>query len=155
MKKIILSLLFSPILVLSQKSVMEFSTTQKIILQQFLQANPSVTFTSENYLYNQNYFGYNFKPYYNFNDFNGDGKKDFAVLLSKGRNKQLLLIFNNINNKSYKLAHKEEFSKDSSAFINRSAKWSKNHLYYGILETSTMICFRPAGNGYISEYCGR
>lgn len=164
MNKIML-LMMIPIIGFSQKSVMEFTPTQREVLQRYLQANSSVYFTSERYLYDAeyqlskreilSYFGSGFKPYYNFNDFNGDGKKDFAVLLSKGSTRQILLIFNNVDNKSYRLAYKKEFEDNNSAFINKSSRWSKNHLYYGILETSYMVCFRPAGKGYISEYCGQ
>lgn len=164
MNKIML-LMMIPIIGFSQKSVMEFTPTQREVLQRYLQANSSVYFTSERYLYDAeyqlskreilSYFGSGFKPYYNFNDFNGDGKKDFAVLFSKGRSRQILLIFNNVDNKSYRLVYKKEYEYDHAAFINRSEKWSRNHLYYAITASDMMLCFRLAGGGYIEEYCGR
>lgn len=163
-KKIItlISVFFLFNLSVGQTSVTEFTEAQKTILSTYLQKNPKYEFVSEGY-FNENgneriskdFFGKSFKPYYSFSDFNNDGKKDFAVLLSSGRNNQVIVIFNNINNTSYQFAFKKEIENNQSSFIYKSEKYSANNLYYGVLETDIMHCFRPAGKSYIMEYCGQ
>ncbi len=147
----------------AQKSVTEYTSAQRAALQSVISKKPLYKFIPETWFEegslmgarNDWGFGKNFKPYYQTGDFNRDGKLDFAVVLLKGKNVEDedwgmdVIVFNQVSGKTYKVAHVEHEDFSERLFI----KADKNVLYVGVMETDSLGCFVPAGDGYIVEPC--
>lgn len=156
-------LLIVPCKAAAQKSVTEYTPAQRSALQAFISKNNTYSFIPETWFEegslsgarNDWGFGKNFKPYYQTGDFNRDGKLDFAVVLARGKNIEDenwgmgVIVFNQIAGKTYRVAHVEQEDFSERQFI----KADKNVLHVGVLETDSLGCFVPAGNGYIVEPC--
>ena len=97
-------------------------------------------------------FGKNYKPYFQSNDFNKDGIKDFAVILlnSDDNSKAAVVVFNGLRNGSFRFVHLEKEPFESELGLSFQNK-SLNVL---VFESDNMGCFISSGKGYIVEPCG-
>jgi hypothetical protein len=149
---------------MAQKSVTEYTSAQRAALQAFIAKNPAHRFIPEAWFdestlkaaRNEWGFGKTFKPYYQAEDFNRDGKQDFAVILLTGANvndrnsKMHVVVFNGVKGGGYRVAHVEHEDFSTALFISVIRK----SLYVGVMETDSAGRFVPAGRGYIVEPCG-
>lgn len=137
-------------------------------LKKFLQAHPKLAFIKESefdkdsleWLRNNVSAGKAFCPFHLINDFNRDGKKDFAVLLKGVNNPKFqyqqisLVVFNGIGEGQFRVAYfdvvDEEAHTPLAYFIN-VPNWGKG-LYYSLFETDAGQALTPKGQGYKTEY---
>jgi hypothetical protein len=105
-------------------------------------------------------------PYYLAADFNRDGFRDFAVILSSNsppkdqgegvseshryNYKLMIVVFNGSKNKPYKPVFKKQVESPLVCFLNMTIG-KKPRLYWAIYETDASFYISPAGNGYIAE----
>jgi hypothetical protein len=150
--------------VLDQKSVTEYTPTQRAALQAFIDKQPSYQFIPETWFDEDTLkharsdwgFGKDFKPYFQIGDFNRDGLRDFAAILVTGedasdpKSRMHVVIFNGMKGGKYRVAHVEHEEFSNAQFIATN----RNKLYVGIMETDSTGCFVSAGRGYIVEPCG-
>lgn len=98
--------------------------------------------------------GKNIHPYYSIGDFNGDGRKDFAVLLIvKGKDEAALAVFNAPFRKAAPAYFERKFEKMGNMYIAYNYM-EKNRLYLGVFE-SDYYCMTliPKGRKYTYEDC--
>ena len=147
----------------AQHSTIEFSNNQRIALANFLKTHSQYEFVPEGWFDQEVLklvridwgFGKKYKPYYNNNDFNKDGIKDFAVFLKNNTKKYedannfAVVIFNGLKNGSFKFSYlgKENFSDETGLTFSRG----KLHIVQ--FETDNVGCYIPAGKSYIVEPC--
>lgn len=147
----------------AQKSVREYTSSQRAALQEFIEKNPEYQFIPESWFdeetlkaaRNEWGFGKNFRPYYRAGDFNRDGLPDFAVILLTGKNADdpkwgmHAVVFNGTKKSAYRVAHIEHDEFSTALFLDVQHRT----LLVGIMETDSAGCFIPAGRGYIVEPC--
>jgi ankyrin repeat protein len=110
-------------------------------------------------------FGAEFSPYYHEEDFNNDGRNDFAVILVNKappvENKELadshkwqyqlrVVVFNGLPGGGYDAVFAEDDQGPLACFLN---KWEKpdSKLYFGVLETCQGFVIVPTERGYRFE----
>jgi hypothetical protein len=145
---------------LCQRSTTEFTNMQRVTLQKFISTHNQYHFIPETWFDEATLkairyewgFGKKYKPYFQSNDFNKDGIKDFAVILlnSNKQNFAVVVVFNGLKNGTYKFAHLEKEEFQSELGLSFQGK----QLNVLVFETCNMGCFIPAGKGYIVEPCG-
>jgi hypothetical protein len=110
-------------------------------------------------------FGAQFSPYYYEEDFNSDGRNDFAVVLvnkappvedkdladsHKWRYQLRVVVFNGLPGGGYDAVFAEDDQGPLACFLN---KWEKpnSKLYFGVLETCQGFVIVPTERGYRFE----
>jgi hypothetical protein len=163
MKRLFTSITFFTLFSLncySQKSTTEFTNTQRAALQNFISSYSQYQFIPETWfdkgtlkaIRNEWGFGKNYKPYFQNNDFNKDGIKDFAVILlnSNDKTNAAVVVFNGLKNGNFKFVHIEKEPFESELGLSFQDK----KLNVLVFETGNMGCFISSGKGYIVEPCG-
>ena len=147
-----------------QKSTTEFTNTQRTALQNFVSSHSQYYFIPETEfdkstlkaIRNEWGFGKNYKPYFNSNDFNKDGIRDFAVVLANSSDtagdntNAAVVVFNGLKNGSYKFAHIEKIELQSELGLS----FQDRKLNVLVFETDNINCFITSGKGYKVEPCG-
>ena len=146
----------------------ELAEPYRRVLKEFLQTHPKLASIRESefdqdsleWLRNNVSAGKAFSPFHLINDFNRDGKKDFAVLLKSVNNPKFqyrqisLVVFNGIGEGQFRVAYfdvvDEEAHTPLAYFIN-VPNWGKG-LYYSLFETDAGQALTPKGQGYKTEY---
>jgi|GEM_PF-4971811 len=164
----------SAIHVFSQARVADLKPKHAAALEEFLSANKSYGFMSERvldraYLADMRKSFAGLKPYYIEGDFNHDGVKDFAMVLSrKGARKDngegmaethrydyplAVIIFNGSRKGRLEKAFIEDIEAPLASFLAANKGRRGLELYFGVFESDadTRI-FSPAGKGYVVEY---
>jgi hypothetical protein len=166
-------LLFGSASVFCQASIRDLIPAHAAALETYLSKNKQNSFRSENsvdddYLkYMRESFGKNFVPNYVAADLNGDGVRDFAVLLqrvgeptnaapSEHSSKEhfpdyplTLVVFNGMRGGRFRVAFTQDLDGPKAAFIKLTSGRTKR-LNYGIFETdSDSFRLVPAGRGYV------
>jgi hypothetical protein len=172
----IVVILFLSISAFGQKSVASLEPAHAEALQKFLQANQNLEFLDESSFdaaedgmlkFARKEINSKLTPYYLAADFNRDGFRDFAVILSshnppddQGKGfgeshrynyKLMIVVFNGSKNKTYKPVFKKQVESPLVCFLNMSYEKKKPRLYWAIIETDASFYVSPAGNGYIAE----
>ena len=167
--------LFLSISTFGQKSVASLETAHAEALQKFLQANQNLDFLNESSFDARDDemlksarkdINTKLTPYYVAADFNRDGFRDFAVILSdddppkdqgeefgeshRYEYKLMIVVFNGSKNKTYKPVFKKQVESPLVCFLNMTTG-KKPQLYWGIIETDASMTISPAGKGYIAE----
>ncbi len=170
--------LFLSISTFGQKSVASLEPAHAEALQKFLQANQSLNFLNESSFdaiedemlkSARKDINTKLTPYYVAADFNRDGFRDFAVILSdddlpkdQGEEfgeshryayKLMIVVFNGSKNKTYKPVFKKEVESPLVCFLNLTEE-KKPRLYFAIYEAHGGVIISPAGSGYIAEISG-
>lgn len=107
---VVLLLLGLPLSASAQHSISEYTTAQQAALRAFLAETPWLRFVPETEfnqreLRRQRTSDRNFKPYFAADDFTGDGRRDFAVLLRNVRQGGVdLIVFNQVQGNTYRVA---------------------------------------------------
>ena len=154
-----------------QKTVADLQKSHAVALEEFLSANKTYGFMSENFINKdfgddylpdmRKWFKKPLKPYYIVGDFNKDKITDFALILSrkvppkKSEDGEYFIysltvvIFNGNKKGGFAKAFSEDVEVPLNCFLNVENR----QLYFGVFETDadTMI-FTPVGKGYIIEY---
>lgn len=177
MKKLlsIIFLLTLSVSIFGQKTVAELQPKHAIALENFLSKNKNYQFLSERAFYEEylkefkEFFGKSTKPYYTVADFNFDGIKDFALILSrKGEttkaegtegtpyeydNSLAVVIFNGNKKGGFTKAFIEDIEAPLVCLIKTEGLGRKLDLFFGVYasDADTRI-FTPVGKGYIIEY---
>ena len=171
----IVIILFLSLPAFGQKSVASLEPAHAETLQKFLQANQNLDFIAESSFdaaedgtlkFARQHINSKLTPYYLAADFNRDGFRDFAVILSgddppkdqgKGFSeshrynyKLMIVVFNGSKNKTYKPVFKKQVESPLVCFLNMTTE-KKPRLYWGIVETDESFYISPAGNGYLAE----
>lgn len=171
----IIVILFLSISVFGQKSVASLEPAYAEALQKFLQSNQTLDFLAESSFnaaddgmlkYARKEINPKLTPYYLAADFNRDGFRDFAVILSSDKPpedqgegmseshrynyKLMIVVFNGSKNKTYKPVFKKQVESPLVCFLNMTSG-KKPRLYWGIVETDASFYISPAGKGYIAE----
>ncbi len=144
----------------AQKSTTEYSSAQRIAIQQFIAGHEEYSFIPETWFDASTLkavrfewgFGAKYKPYYQVGDFNKDGIKDFAVILinqNSSAQSCAAVVFNGILGSKYRLAHLEIEPWQEALGLTLQNK----QLNILTFETDNAGCFIPAGKGYIVEPC--
>jgi hypothetical protein len=147
----------------AQFSTSEFSNNQRVALAKFLNTHSQFEFVPEGWFDQEVLkwvredwgYGKHYKPYYNNNDFNKDGIKDFAVYLKNNKKNFrepgnfAVVIFNGMKNGNFKFSYlgNENYS-DETGLI-----FSKGKLHIKQFETDNEGCYIAAGETYILEPC--
>jgi hypothetical protein len=170
--------LFLSISAFGQKSVASLETAHAEALQKFLQANQNLDFLNESSFdaredemlkSARKDINTKLTPYYVAADFNRDGFRDFAVILSdddppkdqgeefgeshRYEYKLMIVVFNGSKNKTYKPVFKKQVESPLVCFLNLTEE-KKPRLYFAIYETHGGLIISPAGRGYIAEDSG-
>ncbi len=167
--------LFLSISAFGQKSVASLEPAHAEALQKFLQANQNLDFLTESSFdaaekgilkFARQHINAKLTPYYLAADFNRDGFRDFAVIVTdddppedqgegfseshRYNYKLMIVVFNGSKNKTYKPVFKKQVESPLVCFLNMTSE-KKPRLYWGIIETDASMFISPAGNGYITE----
>ena len=168
-------ILFLSISAFGQKSVASLAPAHAKAVQKFLQTNQNLDFLAESSFdaaedgmlkYARKEINSKLTPYYLAADFNRDGFRDFAVILSSDKPpedqgegmseshrynyKLMIVVFNGSKNKTYKPVFKKQVESPLVCFLNMTTE-KKPRLYWGILETDESFYISRAGKGYIAE----
>ena len=154
-----------------QKSIADLDPQHREVLENYLRTRASMALRSET-IVDREYLasmveglGTGLKPNYAVGDFNGDKKKDFAVLLTRaGKPRNVtpgesqssehfpdfplhLVVFNGGPRSAFRPAFTMNFYGPRAAFIHFDKEAKR--LYYGVYETdSDTFSLSPRGSGY-------
>ena len=107
----LLSALLVPVSASAQRSMDDYTSAQRVVVERYLADNPSLYFIPESQfdqrtLREKRQYFPDFIPYYVWEDFTGDGRKDLAVLLGdrQDRSRTRMAVFNQVDGLTYSLA---------------------------------------------------
>lgn len=157
--------------VVAQSRITDLSAAHAATLEEFLSGNKNYDFLSDTVL-DADYLGEMRKafdrstPYYTVGDFNHDGIKDFAVILSrKGTptdngegpaethrydHPLAIVIFNGDRRGKFTRSFVEKIEAPLVCFLNTAIFRKRKRLYFTVFETDADTrVFEPTGKGYI------
>ena len=160
--------------VFAQKSIDELTPNHAAALQKYLSAHKTLGFLQEHVIDREilagmrKYIRRGMKPYYLVGDFNRDGFKDFALILSREGKPKVsseegadarkedvnlqLVIFNAKPKGGFAVAYEQEMEAPLSCFLDMS-QGRKPKLYFAVFESDAdTFVLAPAGGGYIVEF---
>ena len=171
MKNLLLLILFLSPSAFGQRSIADLEPQHREALKYYLKTRASMSLRLESVLDREylasmiQFLGAGLKPNYAVGDFNGDKRRDFAVLLTRpGRQRNLptgeeghssehfpdyplhLVVFNGAPGSAFKPAFSMNFFGPNAAFLQFNKK--SKRLYYGVYETDNMFSLSPRGSGY-------